>query len=146
MALIESAIQSYESAYFNMPWTNGATESATASPADAVWYGDSADQRKFYDMLMELLICSDSPTAYGVRNARETRFLQPPHKFSELGMIDFWGSRFGIAMDLDGDNMIAGTGTPFDNRTGKLFTWSFGPNRTNEWGVGKFPKDDIPSW
>ncbi len=146
MQLIENAIHSYEAEYLSMPWTDGATDSPSSTPNDAVWYGNTSDQCRFYDKLMEILTCYNTPAAYGVRNVREKRFLQPPQRFSETGMIDFWGSRFGIAMDLDGDNQISGSGTPLDGQIGKVFLWSFGPNKLNEWGDNAHPKDDVPSW
>ncbi|MFZ2655611.1 MAG: type II secretion system protein [Victivallales bacterium] len=147
MILIENAIQGYEAAYFAMPWTDGNTDSPSGTFNDAVWNDwTSADQCRFYDKLMELLSCSNTPNAYGLKNARGMRLLPPPRKFSETGMIDFWGNRFGIAMDLNSDGRISGTGTPLDGQAGKVFIWSFGPNKMNEWGDRISPKDDIPSW
>ncbi|HCE42986.1 MAG TPA: hypothetical protein DET40_05525 [Lentisphaeria bacterium] len=147
MILMENAISNYETAYLTMPWSDGTTDSPSSTLNDAVWHDwTSADQCRYYDKLMELLACSNTPNAYGLRNTRETRFLQPPQKLSETGIVDFWGNRFGVAMDLNSDGRISGTGTHLDGQTGKIFIWSFGPNRTNEWGEKTPPRDDIPSW
>jgi len=92
-------------------------------------------------------MCSNGPGGYDLKNARGIRYIKGGfEKYSERGIIDFWGDRYGIAMDLDGDGKISGTGTPLDGMQGKFFMWSFGPNKVNDWGKRDSPKDDVPSW
>ncbi|OGV37881.1 MAG: hypothetical protein A2X48_00440 [Lentisphaerae bacterium GWF2_49_21] len=150
MNVITTAVNGYEAEYGSLPWMDGNNDNPAGDGTidDAVWADwTSSDQCKYYDKLMELLICANGPAGYNLKNAREIRFIRSGfEKYPEKGIIDFWGDRFGIAMDLDGDNKISGTGTPLDGHQGKFIMWSLGPNKINEWSVSTSPKDDIPSW
>jgi prepilin-type N-terminal cleavage/methylation domain-containing protein len=59
--------------------------------------------------------------------------------------LDPWGNRFGIAMDLKYENKV-NFGSPAADVQGTVFVWSFGPNKTNDWGINIKPADDIASW
>jgi prepilin-type N-terminal cleavage/methylation domain-containing protein len=145
------AIKSYESTYGLLPPVTGVA-------VDAVWYNwTDATQTDNYDALLEALTCVDGPDANSAivpgKNPRAIRFLDASSEYTKadpdnggkpFGYRDPWGNRFGIAIDLDYDNKVMIDGV--NDVQGTVFVWSFGPNKTNDWGINIKPADDIASW
>ena len=156
------AIKSYESTYGLLPW------SETSSPVRDLCYGGTGPENTdfsndpsdyCYDTLMQILTKTNMyiACAWGVRsnmgNTRGIKFLDPPQGFAdspvetlgkEAGSYrDPWGMRYAIAMDTNYDGKITVNGTIIQ---GSVLVWSFGPNKTNDWGINIKPADDIASW
>ena len=145
MNAITIAIKSYESTYGVLPW-DGA--------AEVIWDG-GAGENDDYDTLMEILTCVDGPDAGTVAtgNARGIRFLDAPNDFTTNSMIDPWGTRFGLGMDLDYTNVIDLNEDSDEDDVASggdvastVIAWSFGPLKDNNKGSNTKPADDIASW
>jgi hypothetical protein len=105
------AVSEYEASYGEFPFAGDGSEDIVLLPRQ-------------YDELI-LLLAGGNP--------RKLRFL------AEDDFVDYWGNRFQILLDTDGNGQVR---INDDIVSERILVYSFGQNGTDEKGAG----DDIASW